>query len=180
MNQNQMSPYKRYHNWNYCWTHGHNIGDNHNSTNCQNPASGHVWQATKHNTAGGSTKGQHKRMYQIYNYSMSALNSISQIACSLQHQRDTTYENDKTIVTSNAKNANTTQITHDLLDSGSTDHFLAINSSMKNRRLAKNELKVQIPDGNKMSSNEECNIDWPMLPPEANTGRILPNLKITL
>ena len=108
MNQNQMSPYKHYHNWNYCWTHRHNISDNHNSANCQNPAPGNVWQATKQYTAGGSTKGQHKIMYPIYNYSMSTLNSISQIACSSQHQCDTTYDDAKTVVTSNAKNANTT------------------------------------------------------------------------
>ena len=131
-----MSSYKRYHNWNYCWTHGHNISDNHNSANCQNPAPGHVWQATKQNTAGGSTKGQHKLMYPIHNYSMATQNSISQTACSLQHQRSTAHDDDKTVVTSNAKNTNT-QTTHGLLDSGSTDHFLAINSSMKNRRPAK-------------------------------------------
>ena len=65
------NPYKRFNNWNYCYTHGHDVKESHNSTNCLNPAQGHMWHAIKQNTCGGSTRGQHKVMYPAYPYSMS-------------------------------------------------------------------------------------------------------------
>jgi hypothetical protein len=62
--QRQRAPYsnitKYYSNWNYCWTHGHDVPNNHDSTNCQHPAPGHMWQATKTTTFGGCTKNAHK------------------------------------------------------------------------------------------------------------------------
>ena len=64
--QNVANPYKRHNNWNYCWTHGHDIKDGHTSQTCLAPAQGHVWYATKQNTCGGSTRGQHKIMYPLY------------------------------------------------------------------------------------------------------------------
>ena len=62
-------PYKKYNNWNYCWTHGHDVKNNHTSATCLKPAHNHVWHATKQNTCGGSNKGQHKVMYPSYSYS---------------------------------------------------------------------------------------------------------------
>ena len=62
--QRQRAPYsntvKYYSNWNYCWTHGHDIPNNHDSSNCQHPAPGHMWHATKTTTCGGCTKHAHK------------------------------------------------------------------------------------------------------------------------
>ena len=51
---------KRYANYNYCWSHGHDIKEPHHSGNCPNPTLGHVWTATKQNPAGGSNKNAHK------------------------------------------------------------------------------------------------------------------------
>ena len=51
---------KRYANWNYCWSCGHDIKDWHNSTCCPVPKRNHVWTATKQYTCGGSNKNAHK------------------------------------------------------------------------------------------------------------------------
>jgi hypothetical protein len=45
---------KRYHNQNYCWTHGFDLTRNHDSTNCRFPADGHKTDATRTNNLGGS------------------------------------------------------------------------------------------------------------------------------
>ena len=63
------------------------------------------------------------------------------------------------------------------MDSGTTDHFLRITSSHKNVRESKYPIKITIPYGNNMHSNKECDIYWPMLPPGACIGRLVPTLK---
>lgn len=55
-----MNPIKRHKNWNYCWTHGHDVEDWHNSQSCPNPRPGHVHSATRENRCGGSMKAIHK------------------------------------------------------------------------------------------------------------------------
>jgi hypothetical protein len=56
-----MNPVKRNKNWNYCWTHGHDIEDWHNSQTCPLPRVGHVHSATRENRCGGSMKAIHKQ-----------------------------------------------------------------------------------------------------------------------
>ena len=51
---------KYYNNWNYCWSHGFDIDENHDSASCRRPAPGHLYHATRQNPCGGSIKGQHK------------------------------------------------------------------------------------------------------------------------
>ena len=103
---------------------------------------------------------------------MSNLNSVFPCAFSTDSSQ---HDNDATVITSNVSTPNIA--THGLLDSGATDHFLAVNSHIINRQPSINKIKVAIPDGNKMTSSEECDIDWPVLPPEAKSGHILPSLK---
>ena len=172
-----MSPYKKYSNWNYCWTHGHDIADNHTSANCHNPAHGHVWHATKQNTCGGTTRGHHKIMYPSYNYPTCTQHTSFNVACPSHHSDMENNDDDITIVTSNVTAPKISKKTHGLLDSGATDHFLAITSQVKNKRKATNPISVVQPDGNNMISTEECDLDWPELPAEARTGHILQNLK---
>ena len=51
------NPYKRFNKNNDRWTHGYDIhDDSHTSASCQQPAPGHVFQAKRFNTYGGSTK----------------------------------------------------------------------------------------------------------------------------
>ena len=47
-------PRTRRDNGNYCWTHGHRVGNQHTSATCQNKAHGHQDNATRANTMGGS------------------------------------------------------------------------------------------------------------------------------
>ena len=54
------NPTKRYNNWNYCFTHGHDVTDEHTSENCNRPAWNHNYYATRTNTMGGTTRNQHK------------------------------------------------------------------------------------------------------------------------
>ena len=51
---------KRHNNWNYCFSHGFDVGDDHHSENCRNPGWNHNWQATRANTMGGSNRNRHK------------------------------------------------------------------------------------------------------------------------
>ena len=45
---------------NYCWTHGHNVADDHTSATCNrpHPSGMHQRGATKYNTMGGNPKGE--------------------------------------------------------------------------------------------------------------------------
>ena len=54
--QQLPSKIKKALNWNYCWTHGHDVGNDHTSATCIFLAPGHNYQATKTNTMGGSDR----------------------------------------------------------------------------------------------------------------------------
>ena len=58
--QNPPSMIKRHNNWNYCYTHGYDIADDHQSHCCDNPCWNHNWQATRVNPMGGSKKNINK------------------------------------------------------------------------------------------------------------------------
>ena len=170
-----MNPYKRHHNWKYCWTHGHDVKDNHTSANCHNPAHGHVWHATKDNTCGGSTRGQHKIMYPSYSYLPSLKHSIiPSLHRAYAAHSDKIDNNNETVVTSNTSNHHET---HGLLDSGASDHFLTIRSKVQNVCPTQNPITVSIPTGTKIKSTKECDLDWPDLPQEARHGHIIPSLR---
>eukprot|EP00957_Ditylum_brightwellii_P170230 12958719-Ditylum_brightwellii.AAC.1 len=62
-NQNQPNPYKRFNNYNYCWSNGFNVPDNHTSQSCPYPKEGHNWYAARMNTMGGSQSGAHKTLF---------------------------------------------------------------------------------------------------------------------
>ena len=171
------NPYKRFNNWNYCWTHGHDIRDSHTSANCFNPAPGHMWHATKQNTCGGSTRGQHKIMHNSYSY-LPFSTKNSNINHTVNDLFSTNDDDEKTIITSNTARSTTNhKTTHGLLDSGATDHFLTIQSKVRNRRPTSNPVTVVIPNGSRCKSTEECDLDWDMLPQRARKGHILPSLK---
>ena len=52
-NKQTQRPRTRHDNRNYCWTHGHCVGNKHTSATCQNKAPGHQDNATCENTMGG-------------------------------------------------------------------------------------------------------------------------------
>jgi hypothetical protein len=54
------SPLKHFNNWNYCYTHGNNIHNNHTSATCAQPGVNHQRATTRSNTMGGNSKGLHK------------------------------------------------------------------------------------------------------------------------
>jgi hypothetical protein len=60
---NPSNNLKHYHNWNYCWSHGCNIPDWHNSMTCPNKSQGHMDYATRENMMGGSMKASHKTVF---------------------------------------------------------------------------------------------------------------------
>ena len=49
---------KIYNNWNYCHTHGFDVKDDHDSSNCRNPSWKYNCQATRENTMGGSQRNK--------------------------------------------------------------------------------------------------------------------------
>ena len=113
-------------------------------------------------------------MYPSYSYTKTTYNSsIPSFGCSLTSDDD----NDKTVRTSNLSDIQDINVTHGMLDSGTADHFLALNSKVESTWPSTNKIKVVIPNGDHMLSSCECNIDWPILPKEAQTGHFLPSLK---
>ena len=63
MNQPYSNNTKRYANNNYCWSHGHDVPDWHDSSTCPRPYQGHVWTATKQNTCQGCNRAVHKTLW---------------------------------------------------------------------------------------------------------------------
>jgi hypothetical protein len=59
-NQRAPTPFKRYKNWNYCFSHGGNVDDAHTSKTCGRPGPTHNRYATRANMMGGSAAGMHK------------------------------------------------------------------------------------------------------------------------
>jgi hypothetical protein len=51
---------RRYHNTNYCWTHGWDVHDNHTSLTCNRQADGHKTSATRSSTMSGSDSNKNK------------------------------------------------------------------------------------------------------------------------
>ena len=51
---------KYFHNWNYCFTHGYDVDDEHTSMTCRNPAPNHHPYATRNNPMGGSQRNRHR------------------------------------------------------------------------------------------------------------------------
>jgi hypothetical protein len=57
---NPPSPIKKFNNWNFCYTHGGNVHNNHTSTTCAQPGVHHQYAATRSNTISDNNKGLHK------------------------------------------------------------------------------------------------------------------------
>ena len=56
---NPQQTVRQFQNDNYCWTHGHDLHENHTSATCNWPAEGHQVAATKTNHMNGSQRRAH-------------------------------------------------------------------------------------------------------------------------
>ena len=54
------STYKHFSNNNYCWSHGHDIGNDHTSASCHFKKPGHIDTATKADTQGGKEYNKYR------------------------------------------------------------------------------------------------------------------------
>ena len=98
-------------------------------------------------------------------------------------------DNDVTVATSNRsknhevahKAARPIQISKDLgiADAGATGHFLQPGASAINIRRTKNPISISQPDGGKLESTHEWEIDNPQLPHAARKAHIVPGLAHT-
>ncbi len=61
-------------------------------------------------------------------------------------------------------------------DSGATGHFLVADAPVTNKRIAKNPIKITLPDGNIISSSHTCNLNIPWLPDAMTAAHIVPGL----
>ena len=89
--------------------------------------------------------------------------------------------NCSTPVETDNKATNKIQISKDLgiSDAGSTGHFLQLGTPAKNIRPTNNPISISQPDGGKLESTHECEIDNPQLPQAARTAHIVPGLAHT-
>ena len=58
--QGPFTNVKIYNNWNYCHTHGFDVKDEHDGSNCRNPIWNHNWPSTCGNTMGVSQRNKSK------------------------------------------------------------------------------------------------------------------------
>ena len=74
------------------------------------------------------------------------------------------------------------QISKDLgiTDTGATGHFLQPGAPEINIRRTTNSISISQPDGGKLKSTHECEIDNPLLPKAARKAHIVPGLAHTL
>ena len=98
-------------------------------------------------------------MYPSYNYPVFTPQSALKLACPTHSIHNAKNDDAITVVMSNVSTPKISKATHSLLDSGATDHFLAINLHVKNKRPAAHKINFEIPDGNNMEATEECNLD---------------------
>ena len=64
----------------------------------------------------------------------------------------------------------------EILDSGSTIHFLVTTAPITNITPASSPLNVKLPDGACVSSTHTCTLNLPQLPTRAREGHIIPGL----
>ena len=86
----------------------------------------------------------------------------------------------KTVETAN-KATKPIQISKELgiVDAGATGHFLQPGTPAKNIRPTNNPISISQPDGVKLESTHECEIDNPRLPQSAKAAHIVPGLAHT-
>ena len=98
-------------------------------------------------------------------------------------------EDDKNVAASNKtgnkelayKSTSPIQICKDMgiADAGATGHFLHPGAPAINIKRAKNPISISQPDGRKLVSTHECEIDNPNLPKAARKAHIIPGLAHT-
>ena len=72
----------------------------------------------------------------------------------------------------NDKNA----LTWGILDSGATSHFLISDAPVDNKKVCKNPLKVQLPDGHSVASSHKGELALHYLPKAARKAYVVPGL----
>ena len=79
------------------------------------------------------------------------------------------------------KATNKTQISKKLgiTDAGATDNFLQTGTPAKNIRPTNNPISISQPNGGKLESTHECEIDNPQLPQAERAAHIVPGLAHT-
>ena len=67
-----------------------------------------------------------------------------------------------------------------IADSGTTGHFLQMESTCSNRKRNRDGVRVQLPDGSTIQSTHTALINFPQLPMEARRAHLFPNIKHAL
>jgi hypothetical protein len=80
---------------------------------------------------------------------------------------------------SNAENIPPATIEMGISDSGATGHFFKDDAPVTNKQVARNPIKITLPDGKNIRSTHTCNLDIPWLPDEMTAGHIVPKLSHT-
>ena len=61
-------------------------------------------------------------------------------------------------------------------DAGVTGHFVLPGTPVTNIKIARHPLKINLPDGDFLTSTHTCTLDIPWLPKEAKEAHIVPGL----
>ena len=61
-------------------------------------------------------------------------------------------------------------------DAGATGHFVLPGAPVTNIKIARHPLKINLPDGDCLTSTHTCTLDIPWLPKESKEAHIVPSL----
>ena len=61
-------------------------------------------------------------------------------------------------------------------DAGATDHFVLLGTPVTNIKVARHPLKINLPDGDCLTSTHTCTLDIPWIPNDTKEAHIIPRL----
>ena len=108
-------------------------------------------------------------------------NQYAALATSDDNYIKVTIRNSSTPVETSNNDTNPIQISKDfgIADAGATGHFLHPGTPAKNIRPTNNPISISHPDGGKLESTHECEIDNPQLTQAERAAHIVPGLAHT-
>ena len=145
MHQNPPSNKKHFANWNFCWTHGCNILEWHNSQRCPNPEPRHVCQVTRENMCGGSTRAVHKTVWPNTwrgGANNRLTNTVNELPVNIIYS--TPKLND--FYCGSCFSVSETTNYYAIIDSVATDNFILQTADIESKNAAHKPMRITLPD----------------------------------
>eukprot|EP00804_Cyclotella_cryptica_P029279 CCRYP_011676-RA/>CCRYP_011676-RA protein AED:0.16 eAED:0.06 QI:0/0/0/1/0/0/6/0/1468 len=137
--QTHTNPVKYHKNWNYCWSCGYDVADDHTSASCPYPRQGHVYHATRTNTCNGCQKNKHKTPNVAGRGEVREIMNKNNNTCYTTHTSlpIPTYSMHNASATQNHNTDN-----YAIVDSGASDNYLTPTANVKSKTTLHQPIQV--------------------------------------